>query len=305
MNRFKRALPVSLALAFGTAGCTLSPEVQYKIVKNASDMNGMDEAYSLREPTIIINHTERNKETEGSEERISDTFEIFVEQREYLNHKLAFEPKSNIASQTNIELNKIENTDLVQSVDIETTSIVAQYITEFGGPVVKLITTFGLGVAEEPPCMKKGESIKIPITEDDLKSGTVQTGKDCITVDIKDLPPDALEVSALPQNQYADRFYYASCREAEVEVEQYDGRPVHKILRISDPRYVQFARLPSKGTITMHSGCGATIRSEGDGQTGGGAILEALAVQGKAIKDALTAAKPDDKGDDAKGSSAE
>jgi hypothetical protein len=84
---------------------------------------------------------------------------------------------------------------------------------------------------------------------------------------------------------------FSACRAATIKF-NYQGRSYEKRVKINDPNYFQKVGFPTKGKVTFHDECGVSVSSESEsGVSSGAEIAEALAAQGKAIKEAIEAAK--------------
>jgi hypothetical protein len=220
------------------------------------------------------------------------------------SRKLAINPAKNWRGTTTLTLTKFENTDLVSSAGVEVTNEVINSINEFGAIIVKAAPLLALAGATEESvksCLNpKGTLMTVVPVFKDAKGGAesfVLQGnasnpeKDCVKMNVEALPLDAISFDALSTNEIVDVFYYAACRQASISV-IHRGEVLKAAVRISDPRFVQAVRLPAKGTLTMHSQCGISIKSEkASNETTASAIIEALAAQAKAIKDVVEAAK--------------
>jgi hypothetical protein len=136
----------------------------------------------------------------------------------------------------------------------------------------------------------------------------VSVGNTEISVDFGAVPFDARPISDLNTPLKVSGAVYAACRSAKVTVPasvtvstKLAGGGVEtrsksyfyeKTVKVSDPRYFQVVAFPAKGKVSFHDQCGVSVTSQVDtGQSSALAITEALVAQGKAIKDAIEAAK--------------
>lgn len=274
------------------AGCTVLPNVQYRVVKSADDMKGMADSFFLQRSTIVIDlvsdTTAKNKD--NKDVLVSDV-SVVSKPAEYRALKLAIKPSNNWRSDTTVTINKVDNKELVASIGVEVTDTTVKTINAVGGAIVKVISLAGgLGLREEH------KECTLPVTYDVPEnlpdSGPVPTGTSCFSLSVGKLPPDAMLATQIPVNSDTSYYYYAACRDATVTLtlaNQTGNRT--KTVRIADPRYVQLVQYPPKGTITSHSECGVSIKTEVTSPTSAADIVDALATQGKAIKDAIDAAK--------------
>lgn len=294
------ASPIALILL---SGCTAIPTVQYRHVKSSTDMIGMSDAYFLQKSAISITIDEQaQKDNQGNPVAYAYTLTVTSIPKEDTSKKIAVRPKKNWMGETRLSIAKQENTDLPSSIGTEVSNDVVKNTTEVGSVIVKAISLAALaGAAEDrtPPCLDatKG-SYSLTVTPN--KPGAHSTSEDgnaakseanCVKINYEPIPPDALEFAKAPLTEESSLFYYAACRRATVTV-VHRGKPLTAEVRISDPTYVQAVEFPAKGSLKMHSQCGVSVLSEkAVNQAPASAILDALATQGTAIKEALEAAK--------------
>jgi hypothetical protein len=253
----------------------------------------MADSFFLQRSTIVIDvvsdTTAKNKD---NKDVIVSDVSIVSKPAEYRDLKLAIKPSNNWQSNTTVTVNKIDNKELVASIGVEVTDTTVKTINAVGGAIVKVISLAGgLGLLEVH------EDCTLPITYDvpkDLptaEGGQVE-GPKCFTLSVGKLPPDAMPAAQIPVDSDTHYYYYAACRDATVTLKlpnQVGNKT--KTVRIADPRYVQLVQYPPKGTITSHTECGVSIKTEATTPTSAADIVDALATQGKAIKDAIDAAK--------------
>jgi len=283
-----------IIVSAGLCGCTVMPTVLYKKVNGPQDALGMSDSYFLQKSKLEISLVEAPE----------PVLTLKSTPMEDSSRKLAINPQSDWTSTTTISLAKFANTDLVSSIGVEVTNDVVKNITEVGSVIVKALPLIAMLAASEDtfkPCLNpKGMPVTLSL---DLKSTgraadeTAAQGnasnpeKDCIKIRVEGLPPDALAYDILSAPLPTDSFLYSACRTVSVTV-LHRGERLTISARVSDPRYFQSVRFPPKGTLTMHSQCGVSITSEkAANQVDASAVIQALAAQGKAIKDAIDAAK--------------
>jgi hypothetical protein len=281
------------------------PTVEYKKVKSPIDMKGMADAYFLQHSRLELSLTESSQEGSGDAPAVKTPVLTFKSTPvEDASRKLAISPNKNWQGVTTLSLVKHANSDLVSSLGVEVTNDVIANIGELGAIIVKgvpLLSLMGAAAETERPCLaSNGTALKYDANLSD-KSGASETfviqgnarepAKDCVRILVDRIPPDAMPYDELPTLASTDSFYYAACRKVSIRVE-HRGQTLQVEGRISDPRFVQAVKFPAKGALTMHSQCGVSVTSEkAANQTTASAIVEALATQGKAIKDAIDAAK--------------
>ena len=282
------------ALFIPLAGCTVVPTVQYRIIKSPGDMIEMTDAFYRARSEIVVTSSllSATKPASGAE---SSVLQISVASNpiESKDAKLGIRAVTNWRSSTVVNITKTENTDLVKAIGVEVTDNTAKNITAYGGAIVKIA---GLAAADAAPlCVIEGKPITISVPTGTATGTLKASGSDgssqCISLVIGPLPIDAIKADDLPQNSDTHNFYYSACRDVEVTVDPNGKQRTVQKVRIADPAFVQYVQFPPKGSITMHSQCGVSVKTDAVSTDSGAAILEALATQGKAIKDAIDAAK--------------
>jgi hypothetical protein len=208
--------------------------------------------------------------------------------------KIALRRADKPGVKTNLNITKIQNTDLVKEIGVEVVDTRADLISKVGGILVKLApiafnVSDGLSVEDLPltvnmqVIMADKKVLTAAANDIEVRAGVV--------VDFGSIPVDARPIDQLPVGQPVSAFFYAACRSALVKV-QLKGQRFEQQIKISDPRYFQAVGLPVNGKVSMHSECGASVTSEKDsGVKSTPDLIDALVVQGKAIKDAIEAAK--------------
>lgn len=279
-----------LAVCAAATGCTaVAPTIQYREIHKAQDMTGMTDAFYLQANEIVVAKRPDTEVTSGSSKGSTvSEFDVTSNRRESI-YKYGIKSVTSWRSETKVNLNKIQNTDLVNSIGVEVTDNTAKAITDYGGALVKLIGVVGGMFDLGPACPFP---VRIPVDLKDEGTGPTDLGDGCVKVKVQALPPDAFRRELMPSDQDTSNFYYAACREAivTVDVSGTDGVK-YKRVRVADPRFVQTVQLPNKGAVTVHSECGVSVETQQVASDNGAAVIGALATQGKAIKDAIDASK--------------
>jgi hypothetical protein len=257
--RFIRLTPTIFSIIF--TGCAAVPQVEYRVVKSPDDMRGMTDAFFRQNSVIeITNPTPKPKEPPTSPD---ETILIQSRATEYRQEKLGIKALSNFSASTVVNINKRENTDLVDSIGIKVTDKLADSIKNYGSVLVKVIS---LGILSNPTtpvnCNKsifeKGLAYDISTLDPNPKEWTASQESGCVNLKFSALPPDAQLASAVPQGVATSNFYYSACRDVLVTV-KINEKVTTKILRVAEPRYVQYVQLPVDGSVKMHSECGASV----------------------------------------------
>lgn len=296
------------------SGCTVIPTVQYKLIpkndgtKNDS-MKGITDSFYLQQSAIKL--TLENDE----KDKTKTTVKVSATPAEYTAQKYGIKAVSDIRSSTMVNLSKVENTDIIDSIGIEVTDNTAKAIKDYGGAIVSLITlakptgTSELDIKSKcilnedaviklsditsplEPIGRSGESYSL--YWDDINDAyTFKKKSDnkssCLNIKLEPVPDDASQKIVVDENVH--NYYYAACRNATISGDvQVNDKPV-KIkasFRVSDPRFVQSVQFPVKGKIKHHSQCGVSVITEATASDNGAAVIQATTEQIKAISDAL------------------
>ncbi len=284
------------------SACNVVPIVQYNKIEKAEDARGVADSFYLAQSQVTIDkvsETEENAKSKKTEE-----YTIASRPVAHEAYKIGVRPDDSLWRTTKINIVKMENTDLVSSVGVETTDNTASLISSVGGAITKVIGL--IGVSAPPPGLRPciqadGYPIQFTVTAANLtaaaKTRKINFNPDgkldasgCISLELGDLPKDAIPAAELPFKTPTSNYYYSACRDAVVSFK--NEKTVTKKLRIADPNYVQSVEMPYKGSVSMHSECGVSVKTEANSpQNTAIGIIDALATQGKAIKDAIDAAK--------------
>jgi len=301
-----RAFSVSLALglaAVALSACNAVPVVHYNKIEKAEDAKGTADSFYLAQSRITI---DKASETEEKAKN-TKTGEYTITSRPvaYSAYKVGIRPESSLRVTTKVNIVKLDNTDLVSSVGVETTDNTTSLINSIGGALTKVVGLIGvLAPAPGPrPCIgTDGYPVQLTIDAATLaaaaatKSSKLVFAADgstnvngCITIELGEIPKDSMPAAAFPFNTPTSNFYYSACRDVVLSFR--NEKLVRKNLRIADPNYVQSVEMPFKGSVTMHSECGVSVKTEASSQNNAIGVVDALAAQGKAIKDAIDASK--------------
>jgi hypothetical protein len=241
---------------------------------------------------------------------------------------LAIEGKDNIFSTTKVNYSYLDNSKRLKSVGINFEDNTVKAVQAAGGLMVSAITLFPhalfnynlLGNDSQPPPKDplrlpvvldlsdkkiwtewsgisgtKGWAYKITMSKDQEKARVNGATKLCslfdasgsATCDVSSLDDKNLETKWLKM------FPVARCVTANVVIRDSSGKELPKSIpvTIADPEYVDLIALPEKGTITMHSICGADLAIDSSSAEATRTIsaIQAVFDQAKAIKAAQDA----------------
>lgn len=268
----KRLLLVLSAVILG--GCASKPTLTYHKIDSQKKAGALTEkisdSYYLNTTLITITPQEQKDPQKPG----PLTYSVSAEPVEARNFKVGIEPKNSIFSTTKINIVKVENTDRYSSGGSETIENLKATISTVGGLIVKAI---GLGGSAPGPrnttsCTKALTSpFKIDVSEflthkpEIIPYNFVQDDQNtrCVTLEVFDLPPDAMPVESYPWGIETSNYYYSACREIKLTIAYPNNeRVLVKSFRIADPHYVQAVRYPYKGSITMHPQCGVSVKTD-------------------------------------------
>ncbi len=282
---------IILAFSFIFTACTVVPQAQYKQITKPEDMAGMSDSFYLQASSISVTASSETQKAVGPQaNEPADKVSIVSKPIEYKGFRMGIQPVDTWRSTTTINITKMDNLDLFSSADIQITDNTVKVITEAGGALVA-ISKLAAGLANASQCTT-------PISYDLDYSGApnpmsevLSDPNNCVKVTLGPVPPDAIPAPKLPKDTTRN-FYYSACRDATVEVNF--GKKIgtaKAIVKVSDPRYLQFVRMPLKGSISAHGSCGISVKSENAVTDSDAAIVNALATETKALLDAVTPTK--------------
>jgi len=284
------------------AGCTVQPTVTYsKITKVAGPASDLTDSYFLQSSSISISKSGTHKDDGGNQ---IDDLSITSTPVEYPEFKLGIKSSSSWLGTVNtiINITKTDNSSIVKEIGIQISDKRVDTIKTVGSIVSTVIPLAGFSATDELDSSKLPWSTKtytqIAGNSSAADSGAPIQMDNGVAMTLGPLPPDAISVDKLPLAE-SSNFVYAACRDATISFKytQMIGKTKQtttgkKIVKIADPRYYEVVAFPVKGKITTHTECGASVTTEADtGVSSGEDLVNALAAQGKAIKDAIESSK--------------
>jgi len=284
-----------LALIGVLSGCATIPSVEYAIVTKPEDMKDMSDAFYLRRSMIEISGADVKGNDRDGNDVITTSVTIKAVPKEDMTRRIAIGGRRDFTSSTKVNIIKLDNTDLVKSIGVETTDTTKSNIEQIGGVITKVISLAAMfGAAADDPCITESGG-RISITPDFTAAPQiVNAGRSqCIAIEYGPVPKDAIDFNKLPIGQKTRYYYYAACRDATVKVLQKSSIVLTETVKVSDPTHLQYVQFPVKGKIDHHTVCGTSVTTETVTATSAADIVGALQVQAKAIKDALDAAGKD------------
>lgn len=287
--RYFSAIPVVILFS----ACSAVPTVKYNKIQGADALTGDEfDSYAFQRSVLKI---DAKKDSKG---QLITPLEVTVVSApsEYNDFKVTLTHDDSVGVRTILNITKIDNTDLVKEIGTEVVDSRVDWVNKIGGVIATLApvafdATKGLTAKDLPKVINVQPHLKT-IAVGGQENVQISGG---VIIDFGPLPKDAKPIEQFPTGKSVHSYYYAACRTALVKA-TVNGHAFSQTVKVSDPRYFQSVGLPAKGKVLMHSECGVSVSSDKDnGIKTTPDIVEALATQGKAIKDALDAAKKDNK----------
>ncbi len=237
------------------------------------------------------------------------------------NHLYAIKPHESVWSKTSVSVSYVDNTRLIKSIGTNfednrikviqsTGEIVASMIPMIGG-LPKAVKKLDRKKYKKVPPQK--EQLNLPVVIDLSETGELKEsdwlkipGYDqwWYKLDLSAQPPDSRESSKyfkkIDGAKKVRSLAYSSCQDAKLLVTHSTTNPNADTreegtpdkakevatfnIRIANPNYVSTLNFPAKGSIAMHSICGADIKTEESKTISNLDIMEALIKQVEAIQ---------------------
>jgi hypothetical protein len=285
-----------LAAFFIFVACEARPSVKYNMITANSGLTGDEfDTYALRASKLRI---DKSPTKEGE-------YELALVPVEAQGMKIGLIHADGIGITTNLVLSKSQNTDLVSEIGVAVSDKRIEYIKNVA-EIIKTAAPLLAGFAAPEPLDADTQlpfeinfATELPKLEKEKRPKEIPINRPGVILTISAIPPDAVATDLIfntNPTSSTSKFYFSSCRSITVDASIKDKSGKVQRLnfsgKIADPEYLQMVELPIKGKVSMHTQCGVSVSSETEtGVSSPTAIAEALAVQGKAIKDAIDAAK--------------
>lgn len=282
-------------VVLAVAACTAVPTVEYNKITKPEDLKGDEiDSFYLQRSIIKIDRAGTKKTAEGTE--VDDVTAISIP-AEFTDFKIGIRRADSVGVKTNLNVTKRPNTDLVSEAGVEVVDTRVDTITKIGSIVTKVVpVVFDAQKGLEPGALPKLIQTQVLLKDVGRAAKPGVDASDGVTIDFGPVPPDAEVIDKLPSNLVATGMIYSACRQATVSF-KYKGNNYKQAIKVADPNFYERVAFPVKGKVSFHSECGVSVTSEKDtGVSSNAAIIDALATQGKAIKDAIDSAKKEDAG---------
>jgi hypothetical protein len=283
----KRAIAAITIL--GLCGCAAQPKVRPSLVRAPEDVTPQQfESYALQENIAVITAAETG---EGANRKT--TVSAALQRQDHQAVRIALTASDPLGVRTAVTIKRFDNTDIPSEIAVKVEDNRVALINQAGGVLTSLI---GLAAHFEAPTNAQ-LPLRLNLSQRALGDDGRPTRRQAIVngtgfqIVYGPIAPDAIETATLSAQPAGPWFYYAACRTADISV-RYEGKSYSFSYRVSDPNYLQRARMPIEGTITMHSQCGASVsgRLTGDGVGPALSIAAALLAQAEAVR---AAAQPE------------
>ncbi|WFP51955.1 hypothetical protein PL263_07950 [Methylomonas sp. EFPC3] len=273
-------------------GCTVVPTVEYSKIFSAKDLKGDEiDTFFLSKSIIKIDQQGTIKNAEGKD--VSNLTVVSIP-TESIDFKVGIRKSDPIGVETNLNIAKIENTELIKESGTEVTDRRVEMIEKVGTIITGVAAmAFDASKGLEPGMLPKEIKTSLVMSSNQVGREGKQDvdASEGVTIDFSPIPPDAKAIEDFSGPMEMSGLIYSACRNATIKF-TYLGHKYKKNLKISDPRFFQQVAFPVKGKISFHSECGVSVTSEKDtGIKTDAEIINALVAQGKSIKDAIDASK--------------
>ncbi|MCL6406610.1 hypothetical protein EXT70_13155 [Dickeya dadantii] len=291
----KKYIIVSMILM---SGCAVKPEVSYQIIQGDKPAGEklldkkISDSFYLASSSVIF-EPEYDKASGDKKEFIK--YKITVLNNDYKKFKIGVVPKESLFTKTNLNISKVENTDRVKEIGVDTEDNREKIVKDFGALAVAGITA----IAWNSTPATKSDTVQTEVVN--IDDAILNRNHESLPlfrdynaeITLGSVPVDAIPAAWITQSSAENldkikhHFIYASCRDAVIKIRK--DKIVQETIyaRVSDPRYVQAVALPVKGKVTTHSQCGVSVVTEKNSQSTDVAVLTALLNEIKDLKDAV------------------
>ncbi len=218
-------------------------------------------------------------------------------------------PSRSIFSSIALNVSYFDNTRLVKTIGAPVTDNTLKVISAAGGFLSVLAPFVFAGVRLSP---KATPELSLPVVLDfaDEKkleealsdTGAAVPGATAWWYRLHEAAPDkaAEDVTAFfTPGRTVESFPFSACLNGTLELwtgsdpfQRFKSGDVAAFpVKIADPRHVRAMALPAKGSVVMHTVCGADVKAENADIAGTLDVLEALAKQAEAVYTAATSRK--------------
>lgn len=259
-----------------SVGC--SPIVYKTII--SQDNEGLTK-FNLQSSAIVINEVKANENTSLTVTSVPTQSKkrYAIEANDYFFWK-----------STNLNVEKYPNTDIIKSLTIDTEDHRKEFITS-ATSIAVTIAAFGLTASNDKEAYPYILDTEDLLTKDKLgdRQGFSATSDKSlnskpVNIYFGKIPDDAIETNKFPFTKNSKVYAFSACRTAKVSFD--DGTTRREVsINVADPNFIQTIKIPDKGSITMHSGCGVDTKSEKSSVNSDAEVLSHLVEQVKSALD--------------------
>ena len=328
MKRILMILTILLTCS-GIIGCAANPKAKYLTNPTGDDASNPSFYLSGSIINLIIPPETKKDDTSTKGYELSTQkpcpdvdhlkeAKVKVTQTAVKNNLYYIKPQENIFVKPNFAVTYYDNTKIIKIIGTDIKDERKEIISTVGG-----IITAGIGILAplSPTPIPKGENLELPLALDISTYDFKDTGWKTIPgykswkyrILVKEdgkqnyfAPEDFFSKA---KESYVRSFPYSTCQDIQFDVCKEDG-VVHCDsktgaasiasfnITVANPNKLELMNFPRKGSITMHSVCGADIKSENADISSNLEILDAIFQQAEAIKKKYDESKDDDSDDD-------
>lgn len=297
----KRYILTGIALLI--SGCTVKPEVTYKIIDtiNSSPDTTLTDSFYLASSNITIQPTNEKATFADGKKSTATKYILSVTPSDYTSFKVGVTSHDSIWENTRLSITKTENSDRVKDIGIETTNNTNQVIKDIGSFLVAAAPlAIGLLNNNIPIDGQKNPTEKTytnqllisQIIENKAPSTIHLNDFTTATIKLADQPLGSIPIAELKKpetlSSLKNSFIYSACTDATIIItsESNKNGPIVQIFttRINDPRYLQYVSFPLKGKITTHSQCGESVATDATSAPSDIAIATTILTEINSIK---------------------
>ncbi|MGK2284801.1 hypothetical protein [Pedomonas sp. V897] len=253
--------------------CSARPTAELVLVKSPNDLNGKEiDQYAFPQAFFSV------EKASGDGTSGEDKIELKVVRKNYEAWRIGIRERKAFGVRTNLNVKKIQNTDLIEDVGAEVFDDRLKAIGRLGETAGLILGLVGRPGGESEPMATESHLAEpmLPYTIDTvwlmealprqgssepLHDPTQWQADNYIRYWFGPVSPDAQEVSAAAIRSVKGGLVYAGCRTL---VLFFPNTLQSFHLTVPDPRYFRIVKFPRKGKITFAPDCGVSITSEKD-----------------------------------------
>ena len=307
-------------------GCAINPKAKYSTAPSENDIGNPSFYLNGSIVNITIPPDQQNKE-DSTTTKLGFENPVKIDKVEQLKKAKATVTKTEDKTKLyyidayetfyykpNFSITYHDNTKLIKSIGTDAKDTRKDAIVAVGGIISKAIPLISIFTATPIEVVEK-EKLALPLSLDITKVNLTQNlswtkipdyqtwwfrirpeGQANKTIDKQEYFKNA-------KSNYVRSFPYSTCQQIVFEITKSEETPEEIVqesskiaykLKVANPRIIQGINYPPKGTITMHTICGADIKREQDESSSALDLLSEVFTQAEAIKKAYDDNKKSD-----------